>query len=483
MADAGAFFARRFAALAGRGPGLPAVVRPDGETALTRAELVAAADTMARRLAPLIPPGATVLLSLANGPGLLASFLALDRLGAVPAMVDATATADEIERAAAAVGAASTVTLPGRSPFSTSATADGLAVAGTGLTPMDLPPRTALLKLTSGSTGSPTAVAVTARQLTADAVQIMRTMGFGAGDVTLAAIPLTHSYGIGSCLLPLVLAGTPLVFPSSTLPAALHAALTGAAVSHFPAVPAMIRALADVGAPGRFPALRVCLAAGAPLAPADASAFFDRYGVKVHVFYGSSECGGITYDRTDEPVHAAGAVGTAMARVRLDVVDGASRPVDSGAEGRVRVRSRAVAAGTLPADDALRPGEFLTADLGVIDEHGRLVLTGRANDVLNVAGKKLHPEEVRRRIEAIDGVRSAVVVGLPDRHRGHLVAALVAVEPDADLTVRSILAACRDGLAPHKVPRKIVIVDELPVSNRGKLRRDEVLRLLARSGT
>jgi len=103
-------------------------------------------------------------------------------------------------------------------------------------------------------------------------------------------------------------------------------------------------------------------------------------------------------------------------------------------------------------------------------------------EFLNVAGKKVHPEEVRRVLEAVPGVRSAVVAGLPDPHRGQLVAALVAVEPGRNITVHAVLAACRARLAPHKVPRRVVIVDELPTSERGKVRNEIVMQLLTGPG-
>ncbi len=219
----------------------------------------------------------------------------------------------------------------------------------------------------------------------------------------------------------------------------------------------------------------------APPETRDAAAFHAATGCKVHVFYGSSECGGITYDRSGAPVHAEGEVGTAMERVCVEVVDQAGRPVPIGQTGRVRVRSRAVALAAIPPEEGpptLVPGCFLTADCGVLGEGGRLTLTGRVSEVLNVAGKKVHPAEVRRVLESLPGVRSAIVTGLPDPHRGELVAAVVAVEPAAGLTVRSVLAACRERLAPHKVPRRLVLVDELPLSDRGKVRRDALLELL-----
>ncbi len=487
MSDAGCPVVRRFLALARAAGDAPALLGSDGEVLATRAALAQGIEELRAELAGAIAPGPTVLLSLPNGPEFVRWFGALRLLPARVALADAAAPADEVERSAAAVGAAFIVAAPERVWAGPVAMVSGGVVVASrpGCAPVALPPATALLKLTSGSTGAPRAVTLGARQLAADTVQIMRTMGFGGADVTMAAIPLTHSYGIGNCLVPLFLAGTPLAFPTCALPAAVAHTLAAARVAHFPAVPAMVRTLATLGDLPAFPHLRVCLAAGAPLAPSDAAAFHAATGRKVHVFYGSSECGGITYDRSDEPVHAQGAVGAAMERVRVEIVGPDLRPVPDGAEGRVLVLSRAVALAELPpAEDGgvLGPGRFLSGDLGVRDRDGRVTLTGRIGESINVAGKKVHPEEVRRVLEEIQGVSRAVVAGLPDPHRGQLVAAVVEVERGATLTVHAVLAGCRARLAPHKVPRRVVIVDEIPLSDRGKVRKDAVMQLLAGGG-
>jgi long-chain acyl-CoA synthetase len=478
---------RRFLALARQAGEAPALIGPDGEVIATRAALAAGIEAQRAAYAGHIPPGATVVLSLPNGIGFVRAFAALRLLPARVALVDAAAPTEEIERSVAAVGAGWVVAAPERLTGETIALAEptsAVAARADGA-PVAMPEFTALLKLTSGSTGLPRAVAVGARQLAADSIQIMRTMGFGPGDVTAAAVPLTHSYGIGNCLIPLLLSGTPLAFPTCALPAALAHTLAAARVAHFPAVPAMIRTLATLGDLPDLPDLRVCLAAGAPLAPRDAAAFHAATGRKVHVFYGCSECGGITYDRSSEPTPEAGAVGAAMHRVRVQVVDDMLRPLPAGAEGRVLVLSRAVALAELPPGEErsiLGPKRFLSSDLGVVDGEGRLTLTGRVGECLNVAGKKVHPEEVRRVIEEIPGVERAVVAGLPDRHRGQLVAAVVVADRGAVLTVHAVLAGCRTRLAPHKIPRRVVIVDELPTSARGKVRKEAVMRLLEGSG-
>jgi acyl-coenzyme A synthetase/AMP-(fatty) acid ligase len=474
---------RRFLALTRRDPGSAALLGGGGERSLSRSRLARAAAELAVEIRPLARSAGVVAVSLPNSAEMVRAFLAARLAGCAVALVDAAAPAEELRRCAEAVGACLVATTPGRLPgYATGDEFDGVGLVRLDVPPVALPPRTAVLKMTSGSTGVPRAIALTARQLVADTAQIISTMGLRPDDVTLAAIPMTHSYGLGSCLLPLLLAGTPIVVPATPLPAALAETIATSGVTHFPAVPAMVRTLATLANLPAFPRLRVCLTAGAPLSPRDAAAFHAATGRKVHVFYGSSECGGITYDRSDDPVHAEGAVGAAMDRVLVEVVDDAGRPLPAGASGRVRVTSRAVALAALPPHDepgALEHGAFLTADLGVLDADGRLTLTGRVSEVLNVAGKKVHPDEVRRVIEALPGVRAAVVTGLPDPHRGELVAALVAVEPAAGVTVRALLQACRARLAPHKVPRRLVLVDELPLSDRGKLRRDAVLALLS----
>ncbi len=472
---------RRFADLAHRDPAASAILAPDGSLLLRRSDLLARSQGLAGQMQAHARPGDTVVLSLGNSWECVAAFMAARSAGLGVALVDATAPAGELERCAGTVGARAIVTRSTAAGAGSAANGGAVTIRGRAGATTALPPGTAVLKLTSGSTGSPQAVALSIRQVAADTVQIIRSMGLRGTDTTLAAIPITHSYGFGSCLMPLLLIGAPLVFPDSTLPAALLAALRGADVVHFPAVPAMIRALAALPDLPRLPRLRLCLTAGAPLDPGDAASFRARTGVKVHVFYGSSECGGITFDHTVGDVSEKGRVGTPLWRVQVDVVGEDGRPCPPGAEGRVRVCSPAVALGLVPppqGEDPISGRNFTTADLGVLDHNRHLTLTGRAGAALNVAGKKVHPEEIRRIIEALAGVHAAVVVGLPDERRGDLVAALVATDPAAGLTEANVLAHCRAHLAPYKLPHRLVLVRELPRSDRGKVKREEVVTML-----
>jgi long-chain acyl-CoA synthetase len=323
------------------------------------------------------------------------------------------------------------------------------------------PPGVIHLKTTSASTGAARLLGFTAEQLAADAGNIIRTMGLRADWPNLGVISLAHSYGFSNLILPLLLHGVPLILADSPLPEALRAAAAGHESFTLPAVPALWRAWHEADA---IPAgVRLALSAGAPLPLALEQAVFARGGLKIHNFYGASECGGIAYDRTETPRCDAGCVGTAMDNVSLTVND----------EGCLEVRSRAVAQTAWPQSDAtLSPGCFRTADLAEIRD-GAVFLLGRASDVINVAGRKVSPEVVERALRSHPGVRECLVLGLPsgDTTRTEHIAAVVASRAGTDeAALREFLLR---SLPAWQVPRVWRFVEELPVNARGKLSRAE----------
>jgi long-chain acyl-CoA synthetase len=212
------------------------------------------------------------------------------------------------------------------------------------------------------------------------------------------------------------------------------------------------------------------------LSPATATRFRETFGLPVHVFYGASECGGITYDR-EGTAGERGTVGTPVEGVRIDL-----EPVEDLEEGgMVTVRSPAVTAGYLPPDPSRLDGSrFVNGDVAVW-QNGELVLRGRADDQINIKGKKVNPREVETVIGQLPGVLEVAVLGLPMPDRAdQILRAVIACLPGS-LTVEEVLAWCRPRLSPHKVPRSLVLVPELPRNTRGKLDRRE-LRTLRGAG-
>ena len=397
----------------------------------SRAELDAHASAFRATLPPAVARR-RVAFALPNGPAWLATFLALLAADAVAVPLD-PGEPPEAQHALARAADAAFLLI------------DGAFVAISELGPLASrpAPRAALVKLTSGSTGRPRALAFTHAQMIADGRQVCAGMGVGRDDVNLAAIPFGHSYGLGNLVMPLLIQGTALVCADIPLPHALAADVARARPTVFPAVPALLRALADSDLPAdAISPLRTVISAGAPLSAEIAQAFHRRFGLAPHGFYGSSETGGISYDRTGEATLAGRSVGTPLPGVTITPIRGQ----------RVRVSSPAVfrAAGVSPADRV-----EISAD-------GELRLLGRAGRMVKIAGRRLDLGALETELRALPGVADAFVAPHPDSLEQ--LAAVLATGL-APLPLRALLRA---RLAPWKIPRRLVAVAAFPLTVRGK---------------
>jgi len=337
-------------------------------------------------------------------------------------------------------------------------------------------PGAALAKTTSGSTGAPRHVLFSAEQLAADARAIVNTMGLHPGQPHVGAISLAHSYGFSNLVLPLLLHGIPLALAASPLPESVRAALAAAATvagpeskAALPGVPAMWRAWHAAGVLSAG-AIGVALSAGAPLPLELEQRVWADTGVKLHNFLGSSECGGIAYDRTTTPREDRTLAGTPL--------DGVTLARD--AAGLLVVRSPAVGLGYWPpetdgeasAGPALQPGVFRTGDLAAEGPDGWHLL-GRAADTVNLAGRKLHPAEIENLLRAHPAVNECLVFGIPssDPARGEEMVAVVALR-EGDATSWDELPSWLGARLPSwKRPRHWWPCPDLAATARGKLPR------------
>ncbi|HYO12667.1 MAG TPA: class I adenylate-forming enzyme family protein [Thermoanaerobaculia bacterium] len=468
-----------FEPLVRRDPLAPLIVSPE------RRATVGDVDTLARAAGRRLEgqelaPGTVVALAAVNGPGFLASFLALRRAGLAALLLDGQTPAPEALRIAGALGAPGLLGCRTGWPAGPDDWEWTEVPTGTESGTLHLPD-IAVLKLTSGSTGTPRGIATPAEALVADDAALTATMGIRPDDRLLTTIPLSHSYGLSSLALPALLRGTVLVIPeeSSLYDPFVTAERTGATV--FPTVPAYLDALVRVHEPPlRPPLLRLVLTAGAPLSAATSCRFREIFGVPVHVFYGASECGGICYDREGGAAER-GTVGSPVEGVRITLEPVAGEdPAD--AEGAVTVESPAVASGYVPEPDLrLGGGRFRTSDLAAWRD-GELVLRGRVDDLVNIKGKKVNPREVEAVLCQLAGVDEAAVLGVTVPGRpGEVLRAVVACPPGR-LTAEDVVSWCRSHLSAHKVPRSVILVPRMPRTARGKLDRPALLALGADPG-
>jgi acyl-coenzyme A synthetase/AMP-(fatty) acid ligase len=326
-----------------------------------------------------------------------------------------------------------------------------------------LPNECAHLKVTSATTGQARAVLFTAAQLAADAANIVATMGLTRESPNIGVISMAHSYGFSNLVLPLLLHGIPLYLGMS-LPESLRSIARDANVSFtLPAVPALWRAWHEAKAIPQN--IRLAISAGAPLSIQLEESIWGECRLKIHNFYGATECGGIAYDESSEPRSDPACVGKAMRNVSLTQTN----------DGCLEVTSEAVGMTYWPAADVtLGNGRFRTSDLVELRD-GLVFLRGRAGDQINVAGRKIAPEIIEQALLADSRVRECVVLGIPAAgERTDEIAVVLALKQKCE--VAELRAELARRLPAWQIPREWIILDALPVNERGKLSRAELRR-------
>ncbi|MEU7146525.1 AMP-binding protein [Streptomyces sp. NPDC045456] len=343
----------------------------------------------------------------------------------------------------------------------------------------------ALITLTSGSTGQPKECAHTYRSLTASwswqpARRSARTGALAAayarfllfGTLTSAVI-FEH---LGLCLLgggTAVIPEPPLSFPEVFARHRITACLLTVPRLHH--ILNFLRTAPDDTMD--LTSLRALLVAGSPLAPHRLAEAAERLGPVVHQGYGQTETGMLTLLTPDDlarhPDTAYGSVGRPLDGVDIDVRDPADgRPLPDGATGEIWVRTAGALAGYRQDEEetraVLRDGWVRTRDLGRLDEHGFLRLTGRTRDVVIVNAVLHYAGAIEQALAGHPDVDQAYVVGAPDERTGEAAHAFVVPAADRRPGLAALRAHVAAALGPASVPATITVIPEVPVAASGK---------------
>jgi O-succinylbenzoic acid--CoA ligase len=315
----------------------------------------------------------------------------------------------------------------------------------------------ALVVPTSGSTGDPKGVLLTAAALAASAAATERRLG-GPGR-WLLALPVTHVAGLQVVLRALRAGSAPVPAGGDPADFAAATAALGPGRRFTSLVPTQLRRLLDAG-PATLDALRSYTAVllGGAAAPAGLVATARAAGVPVVVTYGMSEtCGGCVYD------------GVPLDGVSVDLVGG----------DRITIGGPVLAAGYRLRPELSRRvfagGRFVTGDAGRL-AGGRLTVLGRADDVLVTGGEKVAPAAVADALAEHPAVAEAAVVGVADPDWGQRVVAVVVLRAGAGLTLAEARRQVAGRVSRAAAPRELRVVDALPLLASGKLDRRALLR-------
>jgi fatty-acyl-CoA synthase len=496
--------------LLGRGPSLGVLVhlharwRPDrtalidSRGALTWREL----DLRVNRLAaameqdPNLPPGARVAVLLRNGREWAEAVLAAQKVGRVVMPINTWGRAGEVgailerERPGMVLyDARHAVALEGLGAGATrvavGATEDVLAGSRDYeqllASQRPRPPRpftrgrgsTRIILQTSGTTGTPKgAIRETGGGETAALLGVLSVVPFGEDDLVVVPAPLFHAFGLLTFSLTL-LVGAATVLPDRFDPKETLGLVERHRASGLAAVPVMLRRMLQLDDPAAreidLSSLKTLLASGDAMPPELRAQITDRFGPVLHDLYGSTEAGWVAVATPEILEQRPEAVGRPVPGVEVRVLDEEERDVAPGEHGEIHVASAARFKGYTHQDGGTE-GAVATGDLGFVDESGVLHVAGRADDMVIIGGENVYPIEVETVVEQVDGVVDVAVLGVDDAEYGQVLAAFVTGEVDVDL----VRERCRQQLASFKVPRRIEVVEELPRTTTGKLRRAEL---------
>ena len=333
---------------------------------------------------------------------------------------------------------------------------------------------------TSGSTGEPKLVTITAGNVLASVVALAFRLGVDPDDRTLATLAFHHTGG----LMPLyreTLAGTTLVLRREFDAGGAADDVRRHDITKVSLVPTMLKRMLD--ARGTLAdSLRVVLLGGAP-APESLIGRCRDYSVPVYPTYGMTEAAsGITVATPDEAFDRSGTVGRPLLGTELSVRDADGERVAPGEVGELVVEGPSITPGYYGDPDATAAvaGDhgLHTGDIGYRDEDGYVYVLNRKDDRIVTGGENVDPGEVVGVLRRHPHVADAAVVGVPDEEWGERVAALV-VRADESLGAEDLGAFCRDRLAGFKIPRVIRFADALPRTDSGSVERPAVRDRLA----
>jgi long-chain acyl-CoA synthetase len=348
-----------------------------------------------------------------------------------------------------------------------------MALAGAG------PDDDAVLQYSAGCTGGAKRVPRTQGQLRSEADSLVTTLGLAPTDRVLSTIPLFHSYGMGSCMLAALRGGATLVLLENAHPFVLQRdqalrVFERERVTVFPAVPFILRLLAEAPGSGDLSAVRLCFSAASALPRPIFDAFAQRFGVPIRQLYGFTEAGAVTANVDDDPWTTWRSVGRPLDGIGIEVLDETGAPVGPGHIGEIAVRSPGMTRGYAGLDElnrsVFRDGAFLTNDRGRLDEDGRLYITGRKRLLIDVKGDKVDPVEVEDVLAVHPRVREVVVVGVESGAEGEDIIKAVVV-PDGACQERELIRFARERLSNYKAPQMVEFREEIPKSPSGEVLR------------
>jgi non-ribosomal peptide synthetase component E (peptide arylation enzyme) len=344
------------------------------------------------------------------------------------------------------------------------------------------------MAFTSGTTGDPKCVLHSFNTTLPAVRQLNSDMGVTEGEVQLVWLPVCLNWGY-LCLLQAIVSGSRAVLLERFSARDALELIQRERVSYIATAPASIVAiLNEPGLSGYDVAsLRVVITGGASAAIETIRDYQARMPGHLIELYGMLETGYHTYTRlSDDPAKVNGTIGRVVSSMELRILDEQGREVARGEVGEIAALGPSVHLG-YHANDAANAeaftaeGWFRTGDLGrIVDAAGNVEIVGRRKEIINRGGKKFFPREVEEILYTHPAVMHAAMVGVPDPRLGERNCLCVIPKPGQSVTLAEMIAYLKGQVADYKLPEELHVVEELPFTATGKLRRHVLAERIAR---
>ncbi|MEY2618744.1 MAG: hypothetical protein RL522_1746 [Pseudomonadota bacterium] len=337
----------------------------------------------------------------------------------------------------------------------------------------------AAILYTSGTTGRSKGAMLTHGNMLSNARMLKDYWGWQPGDVLVHALPIFHVHGLFVALHGALINGSRMIWLNKFDPKRVIARLPQATV--FMGVPTLyVRMLAEPALTREaVRTMRLFISGSAPLLLETFNEWQSRTGHTILERYGMSETVMLTSNpyRPEDGDRRGGTVGFPLPGVGLRVRgdDGGDLPV--GEIGGIQVRGPNVFKGywRMPEktqEEFTADGWFKTGDVGRIDERGYVTIVGRSKDLIISGGYNVYPAEIEGYINEMPGVAESALVGVPHPDFGEVGVAVVVAKPGARLEAETLIAALKAKLANFKIPKRCVVVDDLPRNTMGKVQKN-----------
>jgi long-chain acyl-CoA synthetase len=476
---------------AARLPDKPAVITE--KRTLTYRELDAGADRVAGWVAANgLTRGDRVAVELPNSADAALAILGVLRSGAAMTLISPAIKRDKLAYILADSGAKALICDQERAQTAREAAADSPVVAlAADREPFEhegepAPPPLSVdlgaVIYTSGSTGEPKGVTHSHANMAFVADSIIESLAQREDDRILCVLQLSFGYGLYQLLTSVVVGGTLVLEPGFAFACRIVQLLEDEHITILPGVPTVFQVLLSLRGLGEreLPHLRLLTNAGAALPEATGKALRELLpNADLCPMYGQTEAQRICCMPPGAIDAHLTSAGTPIPGTEAWVEDEEGNILGPGEVGELYVRGAHVMQGYWQNEeltaDKLRPGRWpwertmATRDLFRIDDEGFLYFVARQDDIFKSRGEKVVPREVEEVIHTVPGVREAAVVPSPDRLLGDAVHAHVAPLPDAEIDVAAVRRACAERLEDHMIPRKVIVHEQLPRLDSGKV--------------